>query len=197
MTHRLFLAIRPPAPIRNQLLALMEGLGDIRWQEEDQLHLTLRYIGEANRRHAEDIALALGSVAMEGFSLALAGVGSFDKRGKVNAIWAGIAPKDAVARLHHKLDHALVRLGLPAEGRAFVPHITLARSSRTPHGLADWLATYGALASDAFPVTEFILYESHLGSNGARYEVIARYPLHSTKTVQISTGDDALAERSG
>ena len=61
-THRLFVALRPPRPIRQQLLAAMHGISGARWQDDEQLHLTLRFIGEVDHHRAEDIAAALGSL---------------------------------------------------------------------------------------------------------------------------------------
>ncbi|MFL6738757.1 MAG: 2'-5' RNA ligase family protein, partial [Sphingomicrobium sp.] len=60
--HRLFVAIRPPQVIREGLLDLMEGDRDLRWQSDQQLHLTLRFIGEVERPVAEDIAAALAQI---------------------------------------------------------------------------------------------------------------------------------------
>ena len=69
---------RPP-PIRAQLLAVMGGVPGARWQDDEQLHLTLRFIGEVDRPLAEDIAAALGQVRCPAIDVALAGVGRFDK----------------------------------------------------------------------------------------------------------------------
>mgnify|MGYP001113377463 CR=1 FL=1 len=65
-THRLFVALRPPRPIRARLIAAMHGISGARWQDDDQLHLTLRFIGEVDRHRAEDIAAALGALAHRG-----------------------------------------------------------------------------------------------------------------------------------
>jgi len=175
--HRLFAGLRPPAAIRERLLALMGGIPGARWQSDDQLHITLRYIGEVDRRVAEDVALALGQVHFPAFEVALDGVGQFDSRGRPNAVWAGIRPHDALVQLHHKLDQALVRVGLEPEHRAYLPHITLARMNG-PSGIADpFLADHAALASPLFGFGHFILFESHLAGEGAIYETVERYPL--------------------
>src|SRR5687768_8380838 len=60
--HRLFVGLRPPPAIRARLLALMGGVTGARWQDDSQLHLTLRFIGEVERPRAEDIATALSNV---------------------------------------------------------------------------------------------------------------------------------------
>lgn len=175
--HRLFVAFALPAPVRAQLLALSGGIPGARWQRDDQLHLTLRFIGEVDRHAAEDAALALAAVYFPQIAIALSGVGQFDSRGRPNAVWAGVAPHDALAGLHKKVDQALVRAGQPPEGRAYLPHITLARMNAQPGAADKFLATHAALASPPFTLTHFTLYESHLGREGASYEAIERYAL--------------------
>ena len=148
--HRLFVALRPPRAIREALAATMDGIADARWQDDDQLHLTVRYIGEVERRLAEDVAVELGHVHAAAITARIAGVGAFDRRGRVDAVWAGLAPHDALAALHRKVDHALVRCGLAPEGRAYLPHITLARFARsaTSEGVERWLADQGDITEN-------------------------------------------------
>jgi RNA 2',3'-cyclic 3'-phosphodiesterase len=175
--HRLFVAFRPPPEIRRHLLALSGPLPGARWQEDAQLHCTLRFIGEVDRHQAEDVAAALGGVSHPPLSLRLEGLGSFDKAGRVDTLWAGLAPRDAVATLHDRIDRALQRVGLAPDGRAYRPHITLARFPRSAgHGPGiEALVT----PPDPLPfrVASFELYESSLGSEGAAYDAVVRYPL--------------------
>jgi RNA 2',3'-cyclic 3'-phosphodiesterase len=177
--HRLFVAARPPAPIREQLLDLMEGVPGARWQDDEQLHITLRFIGEVDARVADDVAGALGTVRHPSFEIALEGIGKFGSRGRVNAAWAGVRPHDQLARLHRKIDHALIRTGLAPERRAYLPHITLARFGREVGGLDGFLARHAALTSGPFAVSDFGLYESRLSQAGATYELVERYSLDS------------------
>ncbi|HEX4693103.1 RNA 2',3'-cyclic phosphodiesterase [Sphingomonas sp.] len=178
--HRLFVALRPPPAIRDALALVMGGVPAARWQDDDQLHLTLRYIGEVERPVAEDVALALGQLHGPAPVVALAGVGAFDKQGRVDTLWAGVAPHDALATLHKKVDQALVRIGLAPERRAYLPHITLARLPRSAGvdpAIARWQAEHAALASAPFQLDAMILYESHLGRDRAHYAPVARFPL--------------------
>ena len=177
--HRLFVALRPPPPMRRILLDIMDGVDAARWQDEDQLHVTLRYIGPVERPVAEDIAVALQAVRAPAVDLALSGVGRFDTGSRGRALWAGVTPHEAVAALHRKVDHSLVRLGLAPEGRAFLPHITLARLNRATGPVDGFLAGRAALTSAPMRFDHLILYESHLGPDGAWYEAIARYPLRA------------------
>jgi 2'-5' RNA ligase len=175
--HRLFAGIEPPEEVKDALLDLMEGVAGARWQRDDQLHLTLRFIGEVDRHQAADVAAALGSVHAAGFDLALSGVGMFDRRGRPEALWAGVTPHDAVADLHKKVDYAVQRAGLPAETRAYLPHITVARLPRGIGPLDAFMTMHGGLAGHPWRVTDFCLYESFLGKDGSVYEIVERYPL--------------------
>lgn len=179
--HRLFVALRPPREMRERLSDIQDGIEGARWQADDQLHVTLRYIGEVERPVAEDVAVALQGVHAPALDLALCGVGRFDAGRRGRAIWAGVTPQDAVAALHRKVDHALVRLGLPPEGRAFLPHITLARLNRASGSTDLFLGDHAGLRSPPVRFDQFLLYESHLAADGAWYEPIARYPLTAAR----------------
>jgi 2'-5' RNA ligase len=174
--HRLFVAIRPPAPIREQLLGMMGGVPGARWQDDEQLHITLRFLGEVDRHQAEDIAAALGSVRHQPFAIALSGVGHFSSRGR-GAIWAGLAPHDMLGSLHRNVDGACRRVGVAPDGRAYLPHITIARTGRGSASPEPFVAQWAGLSSAPFDVADFRLFESRLGSEGASYTAIARYPL--------------------
>jgi len=177
---RLFVALRPPHAIRDRLADVMDGVPHARWQDDDQLHLTLLFIGEVDRPVAEDIAAVLGQVHAPAPVVRIAGVGAFDHRGRVDTLWAGVGPHDALAHLHRKVDQACVRVGLPPEARAYRPHITLARlprSAGTAPEIEGWRAVHAGLSSDPFAMEHILLYQSHLGHGGASYEPVMRWPL--------------------
>jgi 2'-5' RNA ligase len=175
--HRLFVAIRPPPSIRQLLLSAMGGISGARWQSDDQLHLTLRFIGEVDRHVAGDIHAALGSVHHAPFALALNGIGSFDRRGHPGVVWAGVTPHEQVRVLHHKVDAALRHAALPPDERAFLPHIVIARLNRSAGTIGNLLEEAGGLTSPVFTVDSFALFESDLTHEAAVYSIIERYPL--------------------
>lgn len=175
--HRLFVAIRPPRDIRAQLRAMMGGVSGARWQSDDQLHLTLRFVGEVDRHVVTDVAAALGSIHHSRFSIALAGLGSFDRRGIRDNLWAGVEPHEPLKALHNKIDRALSRAGIAPDSRTFLPHITLARLNRSSGPIDGFAERHGGLASAAFEVDHFALYESDLTPEGAHYTIAERYRL--------------------
>jgi RNA 2',3'-cyclic 3'-phosphodiesterase len=178
MAHRLFIAIHPPDTVRDMLIDAMEGLEGARWLGEDQLHLTLRFVGEVDSPAANDLAAALGRIGGEPFELRIVGAGVFDRRGMPSAIWARVLPSAALEALRQKVERACDSAGLGRETRRFTPHITLARLGRSSGDIGGWLATHGNLAAGPWRIESFGLYESRLGREGAHYEAVAAYPLH-------------------
>lgn len=174
--HRLFVAIRPPEDIRDQLIDAMDDSPELRWVGDDNLHLTLRFIGEVERPVANDVAAALTGLAFPPFELAISGAGRFD-HGRRGALWAGVSPKEQVKTLAAKVERACQAAGLDPERRAYHPHITLARWSGGKPRLDAWLEQHSCLRSDPWVAREFILYESRLGHSGAHYTPIASYLL--------------------
>jgi 2'-5' RNA ligase len=176
--HRLFVAIRPPEPIRDLLIDAMDQGADFRWQEDEQLHLTLRFVGEVDRPAADDLADALGRVRSDKLELRIAGVGRFDQRNS-GALWAAVEPKPPLAGLAAKVERVCQSVGLAPERRAFHPHITLARwKGRRAREVQDFLERHRSLSSQVFEVDRFILFESRLSRHGAHYEPIEAYRLY-------------------
>lgn len=175
--HRLFAGVEPPEHVKDQLLGLMEGVTGARWQTPEQLHLTVRFIGEVDGRTAEDAALALAGLRHPGFEVALNGVGCFDRRGRPEALWVGIAPHGSLKTLHDKVDRALGLAGIAPDARAYLPHITLARLNGGAGPIRGWVERFGGVASAPWRVDALTLWESHLGRGGAHYEPVARWPL--------------------
>jgi 2'-5' RNA ligase len=175
--HRLFVAIRPPEEVRDLLIDAMDEGPGLRWVGEDNLHLTLRFIGEVERPLAGDLAAALDRIRFPGFELRIAGVGRFDQKGG-GALWAGIEPRKSVVELAAKVDRACQSAGLEPERRAFFPHVTLARYGREGRDKArEFEQRHADLASEPFAVEGFTLFESRLSRHGAHYEAVAEYRL--------------------
>jgi 2'-5' RNA ligase len=175
--HRLFVAIRPPEDIRDLLLDAMEASADFRWQDDEQLHLTLRFVGEVERPVADDLAAELSRVHAPPFDLRIAGTGRFEQRSS-GALWAGVEPREPVAALAAKVERASIAIGLEPERRGFHPHITLARwKGRRSREIASFLERTRGLASEPFEVRDFTLFESRLSRHGAHYESVTSYPL--------------------
>lgn len=176
--HRLFVAIRPPQAILDLLIDAMDESPEFRWQDEQQLHLTLRFIGEVERPLARDIADALGTIRAKRFELSIRGVGRFEQRNS-GALWAAVEPKEPVAALSSKVERMCQEVGLEPERRTYHPHITLARwKGRRSREVQDFLERRRGLSSELFEVRDFILFESRLSRHGAYYEEVESYELN-------------------
>ena len=175
--RRLFVAIRPPEAIRARLLAAMGGVSGARWQTDEQIHLTLRFIGEVDRHRLRDIDAALCGIHHRPFEIAVNGLGTFDRRGQPEVIWAGVAPHAPLHALHNKVDQAIARVGIEPEQRAYLPHITLARLKRSSGTVRDLVEQSGGLTTPPFAVDRFALFESKLTPEGAVYSALETYPL--------------------
>lgn len=174
--HRLFLGLAVPEAVSDAALDLMDDGLPVRWQEEAQLHLTLRFVGEVERPVAEDLAAAVSGVRFEAFDLSLAGVGRFARR-RGGALWAGVAPREPLKALAARLERLCQQVGLEPEHRAFHPHLTLARwNGAEPAGIGPWLERHAGFAGTRWAVDTLTLFESHLGRAGARYEPVLEVP---------------------
>lgn len=166
---RLFVALSIPDAVARGMFLIQAGIPGARWQTREQLHLTLRFIGEVDGREAGDIDDALAAIAAPRFALALKGVGEFGGKNP-HAVWAGVSDTAAVGHLNRKIETALQRIGMKADERKFTPHVTLARLRAAPQGrVIDWLADHALYASQSFEVGSFALYSSTLTPNGSVY----------------------------
>ena len=181
MSHRLFVALRPPPPVRERLRSVMSGIEGARWQSDAQLHLTLAFLGQLDGDKAEAVAEALHHVTAAPLDLQLDQFGTFDasRPGTTGALWIGVKPETPLAALAAAIRRTCARVGIQPDARKFVPHITLARFGG--HGafreqLAPYLRTIGPPPAN-WTETRFHLAESFLGHSGAHYESIASYRL--------------------
>ena len=174
---RLFVGLDLPERTRATLSGLAIGIPGAHWVPEENLHLTLRFIGEVDEDEANDLHDALSAVRAPAFTLEIAGTGVFETARKPHTLWASVAKSDPLVRLQGKVESALVRAGLKREERKFKPHITLARLKGTaPERLHPVLAAQ-ALLREEMPVDHFTLFSSRLGSGDPVYTAEAEYAL--------------------
>jgi 2'-5' RNA ligase len=175
---RLFVGIAVPPEQKLTLSVLAAGLHGVRWVDPGNFHVTLRFIGEVDEGLADDIDEALAAIRFPRFSLAIAGTGIFGPPEKPRLLYAGLDKEDRLVRLHERVESALSRLGLPAEGRRYVPHVTLAHC-HAPHAaeIQDYICRNNLMRLPAFPVDRFHLVRSYLTKAGSIYEDVADYPL--------------------
>jgi RNA 2',3'-cyclic 3'-phosphodiesterase len=176
---RLFVALDLPWHLRQRVAALVGGgIPGARWVPPENYHMTLRFIGEAPAHRAEEIDLALAGLRARGFSLTLAGLGTFAKGGRSTALWVGVERNPQLDHLQSKIETALQRIGLEPERRRFQPHVTLARLDNVAEGkLASFVQAHNLFRADPVPVEHFTLFSSQLGKEASVYTAEVEYAL--------------------
>lgn len=174
---RLFVGIEFPPELKLRLSLLCAGVPGARWVDPGNFHLTLRFIGEVGEDVAADIDEALLRVKARPFPLVLAGAGVFGGN-RPHALWVGIERHPDLVKLRDKVEHALIRAGLPPEPRKFAPHVTLARlRDPEPEPLGRFLAAHAQFRAEPLPVGHFSLIASFPTKAGSVYQDQADYPL--------------------
>lgn len=178
--HRLFVAIDLPEEIKLAIGSLHCPLPGAKWVAGEQIHLTLRFVGDVDDKLLKMIVASLSGIVAAPFSLAIQGVGCFPPKRDPKVLWVGVGGSSALLGLQSAIEKAFVRIGLEAEGRPFFPHITIARLKDTPAArAAPFLRQHAGFATHSFPVTQFVLYASTLTPQGAIHRQEALFPLRA------------------
>jgi len=195
MRMRLFVALDLDAGIRRCIAQYVDEVRssapDVRWMASESLHVTLKFIGEKPDAMVKQIETALASVNSPAITIGVRGAGFFPKANSARVFWVGIE-SDGVAQLAKSIHKALAGIGIPAEDRAFTPHLTLARAGGGS-GAPGWRSGDGpnrkflrlqqkleqSPAPDFGTMTarDFFLYRSQLSSGGSHYTRLARFGL--------------------
>ena len=184
---RLFVALPLPEAVRLHLALLAGGVPGARWTTPENIHLTLRFLGDVGETAADDLADGLGMISAEPFSLRIAGLGQFGDRRRARVLWAGIETCGELLALRAVVESLVARLGFSPEGRRYSPHVTLARmKGLAPDRLAPFLEAHAGLALAPFAVDRFQLLSSHRGRERAHYRVEAEYPLGDGEAAFLS-----------
>ncbi|MDO9708796.1 RNA 2',3'-cyclic phosphodiesterase [Paracraurococcus lichenis] len=175
---RLFVALALPAAIKAQLAMLSGGIPGARWVPPENYHLTLRFIGEIENWRAQEVDDALANIRAPSFELSLRGVGTFEKGGRINALWVGVEKTEGLSFLQAKVETALQRIGLEPERKRFSPHVTLARTDKAPPDkLVGFVQAHNLFRLPPVAVEHFTLYSSRLGKDAAVYVPEVEYEL--------------------
>lgn len=174
---RAFVALDLPDGLIGSVTRLQAGLSVGRPVPEENLHLTLSFLGEISLEVARDVAEGLAGLSAAPVSLALAGVDVPGGRAP-NLVWIGAEANDALVGLQAKVARIVREAGVVLERRRFRPHVTLARfprdlSPKDSRGIGEFLALNGAVRFDPEPADRVTLYQSWMGPEGSVYEPLA------------------------
>ena len=182
---RIFIAIELPASVRQKIKVHIDRLrasvpeATAAWSREENLHLTLKFLGDTPVSQIETLAQAAkrSTGKTHSFELIVKGSGAFPQRGQPRVLWVGIEDiSGQLGKLQHALEQECAQAGFAPEQRPFHPHLTIARL-RKPHGSRQLAAVHEELGFEAetVPVSALAVVRSELRSGGSRHTVIARH----------------------
>ncbi|HRN49699.1 MAG TPA: RNA 2',3'-cyclic phosphodiesterase [Anaerolineales bacterium] len=190
---RAFIAFELPAALREELAALSASLKSalkglpLSWVRPANMHLTLKFLGQIQRKQAAAVGEALASIASQhsAITVRLGALGAFPGMQPPRVIWVGLHAPAALAEIASQVEQAAVALGFAAEARPFTPHLTLARARRdAAHaqlaGVAQVLAAH-AVPDSTSTLSELALFESQLKAGSAVYNSVVRSSLRAVK----------------
>jgi 2'-5' RNA ligase len=175
----LFIALSPPEPVRVAVAALSTPLRGVRWTSVEQLHVTLRFLGDVAPEMCDSLKERLAAVRVEPFVLPVEGAGAFPPKGPPRVLWVGVGSGHPLLhQLRQRIDDTLLATGLEVELRAFHPHITVGRCNENAAAAANsWVRIHCDFAGPLFLVEAFDLYASEVHSTGVEHRLVMRFPL--------------------
>jgi 2'-5' RNA ligase len=172
---RLFTGVEIPQDVAFDLDLMRGGIIGARWIDRESFHITLRFIGDIEEGLAREIAYELDGVPFRPFSLRLKGIDVFGGN-RPNTLYAGVEECPELRRLQSSHERMCQALGLEAEPRKFVPHVTLARVKEADIGqIQRFVASHSLYKSREFEVDRFILFSSRPSRGGGPYAVEQSY----------------------
>ncbi len=178
---RTFVALVPSEAEQGRLADAAAGLRDagfpIRWVPPQNIHLTLKFLGELSEERVRDVCSAVDDAAdgVAPFEMIVGGFGAFPSLRRPQVVWVGVELESTIQSLQGSLEEALAGLGFPREERSFRPHLTLGRARKyvSPNefrGLDDLVKRLRY--RDAFKMNSLDVVRSQLMPTGATYDVI-------------------------
>jgi RNA 2',3'-cyclic 3'-phosphodiesterase len=193
MMLRSFIAIEIPAEIQNAIAQNIASLKNtlpkplIRWVAPNNVHLTLKFLGDVSPANLERLADTLKeeTASHKMFSMSISGLGAFPTQRRARVIWIGLDAPPALPALQRGVDAASVQLGYPREERPFSPHLTIGRVAQTASG-PDLQQIRSALESTKVGLLGTIriqaihIFKSDLQPGGSVYTLLHTLPMKPT-----------------
>ena len=184
---RVFCAIELPRDLRKRLTTHIKHLRDAvpqahaSWSQPDNIHLTLKFIGEIPQTRVENLLQAASRAVEDAapFKIVIERTGVFPPHGPPRVLWIGINDSSGkLTELQGRLEDECAKEGFPKETRPFHPHLTIARL-RKPQGARTLAATHKELDFEPIEVNvnELLVMRSELSSEGSKYTVLSSHPL--------------------
>lgn len=179
---RLFVALEIPSSLRENLAGLIASMRAVakepRWVRAENLHLTLKFLGEVAEGKLDAVRDALGVIRSDqAVALEFRGLGFFPDEKRPRVFWAGMEASPNLKTLAVHIEGAMAKLGFPRERREFSPHLTLARFERPrmPEALHKVIAENRWREFGSLRTNEFHLIQSRLRPSGAEYTTLTTF----------------------
>jgi 2'-5' RNA ligase len=179
---RLFIAIEIPQSVRSTFASLLKDFSaiapQVKWVRAENLHVTLKFLGETQSAKLGPLQNALSAVrSADPVNLEFRGLGFFPHEKRPRVFWAGMEASANLKTLAEEIDQATHPLGFPLEERPFTPHLTLARFQPPgiPPKLLQAIQEKSAQAFGSLRTGEFHLIESKLKPTGAEYTTVQTF----------------------
>ena len=153
----------------------------IRWVKPENVHITLKFIGEVPKDKYLQIEKQLSNLdlAVDSMDIKLTGCGKFGKQDTLNIFWIGLEPNPLLNRLYDLIEESLNKIGIEKESRPFKPHITVGRNKRNYNfkGFYETIADKSDQPIAEFTVSHFQVFKSDLKPEGPIYTILKEIPL--------------------
>ncbi len=176
---RVFVSIEiPDKTSLDEPLADLRKLKGIRASPAEQIHITLRFIGDVDESKVDTIADCVAGAVKdtEPFKIRVSGAGAFPKRERPSVVWIGASPQDVMSDIAERLGRNLRKAGIGFDTKPFKSHVTIGRC-RDPVNLSEFFDKYADKEFCEFECGEILVMKSVLGPGGAKHTVLRRVPL--------------------
>ena len=186
-TVRLFIGIPIPTEIKTQISGVVREMksanANVRWEQIDKLHITMKFLGDTLDHQVPSIVTALESLAtnVPAFRVTYSGVGCFPNKREPRIVWVGVDEGDAVlVPLAESIDALMTTFGFEKEQKRFHPHFTIGRV-KSQHNMRDLLRTMESITFVSHPTTisELALVKSELKSSGSVHTQVKAFSFHT------------------
>lgn len=185
---RCFVAVDFPLDVKRAIndfiLKIGDLSGDVKWVPSENMHLTLKFLGEVKDEAVGNVKQGLSSVCAghKPFSIYIKGAGAFPNFKSPNVLWVGIGASPELAGLFRDIDDTAAGLGFVRETRRFSPHLTIARvkDKRSIGPMMKGLSEFREMSFGSAEVKEFLLMKSVLKPSGAEYSRVEAFVLGSS-----------------
>ncbi len=186
-TWRVFCAVELPAEVRARLRdhvrQLRANVPDVAasWTRVENIHLTLKFFGDVEQKRLPNISVAASHAAEQfsPFMIDVGGTGVFPKPSRAQVLWIGVDdPSGQLSGLQKQLENQFAAVGFEKEGRAFKPHLTIARIRR-PEGARQLAEAHMQIEfqPQQIGINEIVVFRSELSPQGSKYTALSRHQL--------------------